>query len=278
MAHKKGVGSTDNGRDSKSKRLGVKIFGGQFAKAGNILVRQRGTKFHAGENVYMGKDFTLHAKLDGHVAFTKKRLDRTFVSILPDGEGQVLAAPAPVKEKVAVKPPVVEEVIGDRSANEESADDKANEAPTAPTNDPTSEADQQQQTEAVGTPAEDVPTPDNQEAVKEEPAPSKPAPAKSKEKIVLPSGKKIVKDDLKVVEGIGPKIEGLLNEIEVFTWNDLANASTDKLQAMLDEAGPRYRIHDPATWSKQAELADNAEWETLEEYQERLKGGREVEE
>ena len=58
MAHKKGVGSTDNGRDSNSKRLGVKLFGGQYAKAGNIIVRQRGTKFHPGENVYMGKDFT----------------------------------------------------------------------------------------------------------------------------------------------------------------------------------------------------------------------------
>jgi large subunit ribosomal protein L27 len=64
MAHKKGVGSTDNGRDSKSKRLGVKLFGGQFAKAGNIIVRQRGTKYHPGENVYMGKDFTLHARIE----------------------------------------------------------------------------------------------------------------------------------------------------------------------------------------------------------------------
>ena len=59
MAHKKGVGSTDNGRDSKSKRLGVKLFGGQHARAGNIIVRQRGTKYHAGENVYLGKDFSL---------------------------------------------------------------------------------------------------------------------------------------------------------------------------------------------------------------------------
>ena len=72
MAHKKGVGSTDNGRDSKSKRLGVKLFGGQVARAGNIIVRQRGTKFHAGENVYAGRDFTLHAKVDGLVKFQKK--------------------------------------------------------------------------------------------------------------------------------------------------------------------------------------------------------------
>lgn len=83
MAHKKGVGSSDNGRDSKSKRLGVKLFGGQFAKAGNILIRQRGTKFHPGENVGMGKDHTLHALVHGTVEFKKKKQGRTFVNILP---------------------------------------------------------------------------------------------------------------------------------------------------------------------------------------------------
>jgi large subunit ribosomal protein L27 len=83
MAHKKGVGSSDNGRDSKSNRLGVKLFGGQFAKAGNILVRQRGTKFHAGENVGMGKDHTLHALVPGTVEFQRKRKGRVFINILP---------------------------------------------------------------------------------------------------------------------------------------------------------------------------------------------------
>ena len=83
MAHKKGVGSSDNGRDSKSKRLGVKLFGGQAATAGNIIVRQRGTRFHPGQNVGMGKDFTLHALVDGTVTFKKGKQDRTFISILP---------------------------------------------------------------------------------------------------------------------------------------------------------------------------------------------------
>ena len=83
MAHKKGAGSTDNGRDSNSKRLGVKLFGGQLALAGNILIRQRGTKFHAGNNVYMGKDHTLHAQVDGIVDFTVGRKKRTFIHILP---------------------------------------------------------------------------------------------------------------------------------------------------------------------------------------------------
>ena len=84
MAHKKGVGSSKNGRESESKRLGVKIFGGQSAKAGNIIVRQRGTKHRPGENVYIGKDHTLHAKIDGSVKFTKKRNNKSYVSIIPN--------------------------------------------------------------------------------------------------------------------------------------------------------------------------------------------------
>ncbi|MGB2184039.1 MAG: 50S ribosomal protein L27 [Flavobacteriaceae bacterium] len=84
MAHKKGVGSSKNGRESESKRLGVKIFGGQPAIAGNIIVRQRGTKHHPGENVYLGKDHTLHAKVDGVVKFTKKKDNRSYVSVEPN--------------------------------------------------------------------------------------------------------------------------------------------------------------------------------------------------
>ena len=83
MAHKKGVGSSKNGRESESKRLGVKIFGGQHAIAGNIIVRQRGTAHHPGDNVYLGKDHTLHARVDGVVRFTKKKNNRSYVSIDP---------------------------------------------------------------------------------------------------------------------------------------------------------------------------------------------------
>ncbi len=83
MAHKKGVGSSKNGRESESKRLGVKIYGGQAAIAGNIIVRQRGTRHHAGENVYMGKDHTLHAQVDGVVKFQKKKDNKSYVSIEP---------------------------------------------------------------------------------------------------------------------------------------------------------------------------------------------------
>jgi large subunit ribosomal protein L27 len=82
MAHKKAGGSTRNGRDSKAKRLGVKLFGGQMARAGNILIRQRGTKFHAGRNVGVGKDYTLFALIDGCVKFTLRgHKSRTFVSV-----------------------------------------------------------------------------------------------------------------------------------------------------------------------------------------------------
>ncbi len=83
MAHKKGAGSSRNGRESESKRLGVKIFGGQFAKAGNIIVRQRGTVHRVGQNIGIGKDHTLFALIDGTVEFRKKRDNKSYVSIKP---------------------------------------------------------------------------------------------------------------------------------------------------------------------------------------------------
>ncbi|MGB8492602.1 MAG: 50S ribosomal protein L27 [Bacteroidales bacterium] len=86
MAHKKGAGSSRNGRDSHSKRLGVKLFGGQVVRAGNIIVRQRGTKHNAGLNVGIGKDHTLFALVDGEVEFSKKKDDKVFVSVKPAAE------------------------------------------------------------------------------------------------------------------------------------------------------------------------------------------------
>ena len=83
MAHKKGVGSSKNGRESQSKRLGVKIFGGETCKAGNIIVRQRGTEFHPGNNIGMGKDHTLFALVDGTVQFKVTKEDRRYVSVIP---------------------------------------------------------------------------------------------------------------------------------------------------------------------------------------------------
>ncbi len=247
MAHKKGVGSSDNGRDSKSKRLGVKLFGGQTAKAGNILIRQRGTKFHAGDNVYMGKDFTLHASVDGTVAFKRGRHDRTFVSILPGAADVIVAEPVKTAPKLA-KPAATEKPAAPKEVTETGKEFIAKAA-----------AETEKAAETVSKPEATV----------------KPA-AKPGGKITLPSGKKISQDDLKVIEGVGPKIEELLHEGGFKTWADLANAPVDQVQAILDAAGPRYRVHDPATWAKQAQLAADGQWAELEDYQGRLQGGREV--
>lgn len=248
MAHKKGVGSTDNGRDSKPKFLGVKLFGGQEAVAGNIIVRQRGTKFHPGENVYMGRDFTLHAAVDGKVVFNKRRLNRTFVSIVPNGEETaVMDQPKPSKAKA--KAPADPDVANaGKKATTRSMEDV----------DAVIEAKVEAKVDTTPTKKEDAPTP----------------PAKS-EKITLPSGKKVKFDDLKVIEGIGPKIEELLKAAGITSWRALADAETSFVQGILDEAGSRYRMHDPGTWSKQAALAADSKWEELEKYQDDLKGGKE---
>lgn len=242
MAHKKGVGSSDNGRDSKSKRLGVKLFGGQVVKPGNVIIRQRGTKFHAGENVYMGKDHTLHASALGHVKFKRGRMDRTFVSVVPFQEVEersdvpVVTKKAPAPKKAAPVEAVVETPVAPVEA-----------APVAEA--PAAEAPVAEKTKAKTS---------------------------ASAKITLPSGKKVKADDLKLVEGIGPKIEGLLHDAGIKTWADLAGTDTDRLKAILDEAGSQYNMHDPSTWAKQAQLAHDGNWEELEAYQEHLKGGKEV--
>ena len=211
MAHKKGVGSSDNGRDSKSKRLGVKMFGGQEVRAGNIIVRQRGTKFHPGENVYKGKDFTLHAAIDGVVSFRKRRYDRTFVNVLP-ADGAVVAEP-PVKPKEE-RPSVEPELQRAAPAPQPKVEKPKAEAPKQ--EEPkveTPKAEEPKQEEAPKAKA----APIVEEAPVEKEAPKaeeKPKASKS-EKITLPSGKKVNQDDLKLVEGIGPKIEGLLNDAGV---------------------------------------------------------------
>jgi large subunit ribosomal protein L27 len=223
MAHKKGVGSTDNGRDSKSKRLGVKLFGGEKAIAGNILVRQRGTKYHPGQNVYMGRDHTLHASIDGIVTFKRKQDDRLYVHVLP---AETIATVAPVKtaKKAAEPAPVAEKPAPKKAAKEAApAVEAAEEAPKA------------------------------EKAVK--------APKLN---------------DLKIVEGVGPKIEQLLNEGGINTWEELAAAEVDRLKEILDAAGPRYQIHDPSTWPAQAKFAAEGKWEELKEYQDMLIGGRDV--
>lgn len=135
MAHKKGAGSSDNGRDSNPKYLGVKLFGGQSAIAGNIIVRQRGTKFHPGDNVYMGKDYTLHAKVDGTVVYRRRRNDRLYVSIQPNDQ-ELASSTRPVvgtgqasgtqpKTTAVAKTPVTPPVIAEAQAAIEAEDTEA---------------------------------------------------------------------------------------------------------------------------------------------------------
>lgn len=202
MAHKKAASSTDNGRDSISKRLGVKLFGGQTAKAGNIIVRQRGTRFHAGLNTYLGKDFTVHAKVDGVVSFRKRKYNRTFVDITPSEA---------VQETVA-------EVATPQAAT------PAVEAPAAVSNESN-----------------------------------------------LPKGVK--QDDLTLIEGVGPKISGILAEAGLDTWAKVAASTPEAIKEILAAAGSRYASHNPGTWPKQAELAAEGKFEELKAWQDELDGG-----
>ena len=134
MAHKKGVGSSKNGRESESKRLGVKIFGGQFAKAGNILIRQRGTTHNPGENVGMGKDHTLFALTDGTVVFRKKKNNRSYVSVQPIVEVDVAVAEVPEKKAPKAEKTVLAEtpVVEKQVAQAETEVEAQEEAPKAP--------------------------------------------------------------------------------------------------------------------------------------------------
>ena len=115
MAHKKGVGSSKNGRESESKRLGVKLFGGEFAKAGNIIVRQRGTAHHPGENVGIGKDHTIYALVDGIVLFRKTKNNRSYISVKSLTQAPSLQSnavvPVPVVETMEAPAAEVEAVV-----------------------------------------------------------------------------------------------------------------------------------------------------------------------
>ena len=226
MAHKKGVGSTDNGRDSISKRLGVKLFGGEKAIAGNIIVRQRGTRYHPGLNVGMGRDHTLFALVDGAVEFQKRRLNRTFVNIVPSGEVITKNKKRKVKKtdaaSVATQAPEVKEAAPKKAVQAEAPAPPVAKAPEAP--------------------------------VKEA------APAK---------------DDLKKVEGIGPKIAELLNNAGINTFSQLGATEVDRIKEILAEAGSRYAAHNPGTWPKQAQMAADGKWDELKKWQDELDGGKE---
>ncbi len=240
MAHKKGVGSSDNGRDSQPKYLGVKMFGGQHAIAGNILVRQRGTRFHPGLNVGIGKDHTLYALTEGTVVFKKSRRDRTFVSILPPA--------APVAETVA--------------------DLKT----TTPKKELPKKAEKKSAPPAVDAPADVTSSDIAVETLPDAPATVTPPPALSDDTAADAGAKQ---DNLKVIEGIGPKIESLLKGAGYTSFQAVANATPDDLRQVLAAAGSRYAAHDPTTWPRQAALAADGKWDELEKWQDEMSGGKE---
>ena len=238
MAHKKGVGSTDNGRDSISKRLGVKLFGGEKAIAGNIIVRQRGTRYHPGLNVGMGRDHTLFALVEGNVQFQKRRLNRTFVNIIPTGEVVVKKRKTKkVKSAPVAEAPNVEAAAPTPEAQKVAEPVKAPEPKKAP--------------EAPAAEAKDVPA---------APAPIQDAGAK---------------DELKKIEGIGPKIAELLNNAGINTFSQLGATEVDRIKEILAEAGSRYAAHNPGTWPRQAQLAADGKWDELKKWQDELDGGKE---
>jgi len=229
MAHKKGVGSTDNGRDSNSKRLGVKLFGGELARSGNIIVRQRGTKFHPGENVGIGRDHTLFALVDGTVQYKKRRLNRTFVNIV---SGEITTAAKPKKA-------------------------------TTPKAEPKKKA---------ATTKAEAPTTKKTEAPKKAATPKPEAKPKAAAKKSTKGGNK--PDDFKKIEGVGPKIASLITEAGITTFAELSKTDPEKIREILLAAGNRYKMHDPATWPKQAGMAAEGKWDELKKWQDELDGGK----
>ena len=217
MAHKKGVGSSKNGRESESKRLGVKIYGGQFAKAGNILIRQRGTQHYPGENVGMGKDHTLFALIDGTVVFRKKRKNRSYVSVAPIVEVETAVAEAPVKKTPAKKAaPKAEEVKAE-----------------------------------VKAPVAEVKEEVVEKTVKEKAAPKK-AEVKEEAPKAAPKKTDAKGDNLTKLDGVGPKLAEIFQAAGLNTFADVAGTSVEKFKEILEAAGSRYASKDPAPWIDQA--------------------------
>ncbi|CAH1002177.1 hypothetical protein LEM8419_03094 [Neolewinella maritima] len=278
MAHKKGVGSTDNGRDSHSKRLGVKLFGGQAAQAGNIIIRQRGTKYHPGTNVYMGKDFTIHAQVDGKVAFRKGRLDRMFVSIEPGTTGDVANATAPKQAKQSSRtnsPQASAQQDTSKTSTAKAKDVEIKATLTADVDPAPVHLDDAPEMPSVAPGITDeaelaVATADQGGALNTAEVTGSDMP----ENVVLPSGRKVKLNDLTVIEGVGPAIAGLLSASGLNSWRALADADQDFVQGILNDAGPNYKVHNPGTWSKQAALAADGNWDELEQLQNELQGGK----
>jgi large subunit ribosomal protein L27 len=230
MAHKKGGGSSRNGRDSNSQRLGVKRYGGELVIPGNIIIKQRGTKFYPGTNTMMGKDHTIYAVAEGYVVFEKPHHGKRHIAVYPQLTPVVEAA-AP-----AIQPVAVAELTRVKTPK--------------------------------AKPAEEAPAPVAE--VKSRPAPAAEAEAPAKKKARASTG-----DDLKLIEGIGPKVEKALNDAGITTFAQLATMNPDDIVRIVKvEAGVRI-VGDAATWPRQAQMAAEGDLDGLKTYQDELKGGRE---
>ena len=257
MAHKKGAGSSDNGRDSNPQYLGVKMYGGQTAIPGNILVRQRGTKFHPGVGVYMGKDHTLHAGIAGVVTYKKGKDDKRIVYIAVSGSESVV--PNPIVKKVKVAKVAGAATVA-RTAKPKVA------VPTAPAATMVTELRAVAATSEVEIAATPV--------IKVAPAVEAvvATPAVEVEAVAATPAAKA--DDLKKIEGIGPKIEELFHAAGITTFAQLSATSVEAMEAILTAAGPRFSTHNPGTWAQQAALAAAGKWAELKVWQDELDGGK----
>ena len=215
MAHKKGEGSSENGRDSNSKRLGVKLFGGQLAIPGNIIIRQKGTKYHPGKNVGMGKDFTIFSMTEGTVQFQTKKNDRVYVSVMPFPTEVVetIAAPLPKSTpKVEVAPKAEPKIV---------AQEPVIEVKATPVPDPEAfDAEQGKSVllGAIGTASADQ------------------------------------KDNLKDIKGIGPKLEEMLHSIGIYTFaqvSKMGDAEYDLVDSLITAFKGRAKRDNWATQAKE---------------------------
>jgi len=270
----------------KKRRKGYRVknghrqsFTNQAAIAGNIIVRQRGTKFHPGENVNMGKDHTIHALVEGTVVFHKKRNNKTYVSILP-AEGVTTIKPRKAKKAKSAAPKA------DASANAPQAKKAAPKKAAAPMKE--------------AAPKAQAPAAPKQEAPKAE-APKPAAPKQEAPKTDAPKAdlktttttstpnvspeiggstsempKGIKMNDLTTIEGIGPKSAEALVAAGIDTWEKLGNTMASKIKEVLDAADGNFGMMDPGTWPTQAKMAHEGKWALLKAWQDKLDGGKEV--
>lgn len=239
MAHKKAGGSSRNGRDSESKRLGVKRYGGELVTAGNIIVRQRGTKFHPGTNMGLGRDHTLFALSDGYVKFHVGQRGRSLVSVVdenpntPPSSSKKIGAPT-ASAKAAAAVAVASAAVSTKAEAKKAAPKAEKKAA-----DPKAEAKKA-------------------EAPKAEEKPKKAAAKKEKFVTDAPAPKNLLSeapadvDDLKKIKGVGPKFEGLLNSFGIYQYAQMAAFSAKDVEWLAAELGSFPDRIDRDEWVKQA--------------------------